>query len=433
MKNNMCVAFKPALASALLSAFCYPAYASSDFTFTGGVGLEAHDNAGLAESDEESDTKRIVSADIGYKKDDGVINADIGYSAEYGDYVHDVQGDETAINGRSTLTWLIAPRQLDAVLYHQISQQLTDRRGLDVESNRDERSILTAGFNGYLHFSPVDSLVLAPRFSDVHYQESDNSDSKRASVAATWDHKLSKVSALDLQATYDDVKFADDEENDYRSPGLMLSFNTALARLHYQLGVGASRINRDSGKDFSGSKAIAAIDYKGDGGQEWGASYVRQLTDSSIGLAGAELQLTNFESNDSNSGEVDIVQQDKVDAYWRNRFSASSQLSLGIGYQKEDYKETPQDQSITYLQLGYQYTINSRWSALLDSRFDRTKFLDDPTTKYDTTRVYLSAIYRPTRPLEVRFSVGQDKRDADNAGTSYTDNVALVGMRYRFF
>lgn len=432
MKNNRYVTFKPALTSALFSMFCFPAYAASDFNFIGGVGLEAHDNAGLVHTDEESDTKRVITADVGYKKDDGVLNADINYLASYSDYVHDVQGDETAINGHSALTWQIAPRQFDAVLYHQITQQLTDRRGLNVESNREERSVVTAGVDGYLHISPVDSVVLAPRFSKVHYQESDNSDSKRASMAATWDHKLNRVSALDLQATYDDVKF-DDGINDYRSPGMMLSFKTALSRLSYQVGLGGSRINRDTGKDFSGSKAIAGIDYKGEEGQEWGASYVRQLTDTSIGLSGAELQLTHFQSNDSNSAVFDIVQQDKLDVYWRNHLSASSQLSLGAGYQKEDYKETLQDQSITYAQLGYTYTINSRWSALLDTRFDRTKFLDDPTTKYDTTRIYVSAIYRPTRPLEVRFSVGQDKRNADNDQASYTDNVALVGMRYRFF
>ncbi len=437
MKNKNRTLFKPSLlkpsvVGALIGAFTCPAFAVSEFTLIGGVGLEAHDNAGLTHSDEQSDTKRIVNADIGYKKNDGALNADVDYRAEYGDYVHDVQSDQTAINGSAQLTWQIAPRQLDVILDHQISQQLTDRRGLNVASNREERSVVTAGVDGYLHLSPVDSVVLAPRFSDVNYQDSNNADSKHAAMAAIWDHKISKISALDLKANYDDVKF-DDSVNNYKAPSVMLSLSTALARLHYQVGIGGNRINPDNGKDFSGSSAIAAIDYHGDDAQDWGASYVRELTDSSVGLSAAELQLTNFQANDSNSNQFDIVQEDKLDAYWRDRIGVSSRLTLNTGYQKEDYKLTPRDQNIAYVQMSYLYTINSRWSTGLDARFDRTKFLDDPRSRYDTTRLYVSAIYHPSRPLEVRFSVGQEKRNADTSALSYTDKIAMIGMRYRFF
>jgi hypothetical protein len=432
MKNKINGACKPAFLGVIVSSLAYPVFATSDLSLSVGVGLEAHDNAGLTNTDEKSDTKRLIDADIGYKKTDGAVNIDMGYAVEYGDYQHDVQSDETAINGKTAITWLIAPRRFDAVLYHQISQQLTDRRGLDVANNREERSVITAGVDGFLHLSNVDSLVLSPRFADVRFRDSDNSNSQRSTMTAALDHKISQVSALDLTASYDHVTF-DDSVNDYNSPGLMLTFRTALSRLSYQIGLGANRINRDTGGDVNGSTVHAAIDYKGDEGRDWGASYVRQLTDTSIGLSGTELSLTNFQSNDSNFGQFDIILENKLDAYWRARINVSNQLSLGAGYQKEDYKDTPQDQNIGYARLGYQYTINSRWSVGLDGRFDRTKFTDDPKQKYDTTRLYLNATYRPSRPVEIRFSVGQDKRDADTAAASYTDKVALVGVRYRFF
>lgn len=432
MKNKSRATRKFIIVGGVMSTLACPAFAVSDFSLVGGVGLEAHDNAGLTNQDKQSDTKRIASADIGYKKDDGAVNADINYVAEYGNYVHDVQSDQTAVNGKAELMWQIAPRQFDAILSHQISQQLTDRRGLDVAGNREERSVLTAGLDGFLHLSPVDSLALAPRFSEVHFQDSTNSNSKRASMGTTWDHKINKVSALDLKLNYDDVKF-DDSVNDYTSPSLMLSFRTALSRLSYQVGLGANRINRDNGKDFSGSNALAAINYHSDSGQDWGASYVRQLTDTSIGLSTAELQINNFQSNDSNFDQVDILQEDKLDAYWRDRITASGQLELNVGYQKDDYKTTPRDENVAYAHAGYQYSINSRWSAGVDARFDRTRFLDDPKQKYDTTHLYLNATYHLSRPLEVRFSIGQDKRNADTSAASYTDKVALMGVRYRFF
>lgn len=431
MKNNIGVTFKPIFAGAVFSALCQPAYAASDLNISGGIGFEAHDNAGLVHRDEESDNKRAVNADIAYTKDDGALNANVAYQFMYADYVHDTQDDDTSINGSTALTWQIAPRRFDAVLYHQIAQHMTDRRGVDVESNREERSVLTGGFNGYLHFSPVDSLIFSPRFSDARFQESEGSDSQRANIILAWNHLISNVSKLVLTTGYDDVKF-DEEENDYTSPSAMLSFHTALSRLSYQIGVGAKRIERDVGEDVDGSTATLVIDYKVDDRQSWGASYIRQLTDTSIGLSGMELQLDNFTSNDSNFDEFDIVQENKVDAYWQGRLGASSQVSLNGGYRKQDYKNTPRDQNIAYAGASFQYAINSRWSAGLNTSFERTKFIEEPELEYDTIRTYLNATYRPARPVEIRASVGQDKRDADPSTASYTDNVVSVGVRYHF-
>jgi hypothetical protein len=278
-----------------------------------------------------------------------------------------------------------------------------------------------------LHFSAVDSLVLSPRFTDVHFSESDSSDSERAALTTTWDHQISSVSALDLSANYDDVTF-DDSVNDYNVSGAMLSFKTALSRLSYELGLGANRISRDTGDDVDGSKINAFVGYHGDEGYDWGASYIHQLTDTSIGLSGVELTSSNFSANDSNSN---IITEDKFDVYWRDKVSASSQLSLGAGYQKQDYEDTPRDQSVANARAGYQYSINSRWSVGVDAGFDHTEFDDEPKEEYDTTRLYVNATYRPLRPLQIRLSIGQDKRDADTDARSYTDNVAMIGLRYQ--
>lgn len=432
MKNKMNGVHKPVVLGICLSGIACPVLATSDLSLSVGAGLESHDNAALSSTDEQSDTKRLINTDIGYKKADGVLNIDMGYSAEYGDYQKDVEGDQTAINGSTSLKWLIAPRQLDAIFNHQISQQLTDRRGLDVKSNREERSVTTAGLDGFVHFSSVDSIVLSPRFTDVRFSESNNSDSQRAAMMTTWDHKISSVSALDLSVNYDHVTF-DDSLNDYNLSGAMLSFKTTLSRLSYELGLGANRISRDSGEDVNGSRVNALVDYHGGEGRDWGVSYIHLLTDTSIGMSGVELTSNNFSANDSNSNQFDIITEDKLDAYWRDKVSASSQFSLGGGYQKEDYKDTPRDQSVAYGEAGYQYTINSRWSTGIDGRYEHTKFLDDPTDEYNTTRVYLNVTYHPLRPLAIRFAIGQDKRDADTSSNSYTDKVFVVGFQYRVF
>ena len=418
--------------SGLMTGLGSSVFAADQLSLSAGGGLELHDNAAHLDTDEKSDLRRFVNTDIGYQKTDGQIRADIGYRAERSDYLRDYDEDNTAIDGRGMVQWLIAPRLLDASLSHQISQSQRDRRELDVASNRERRSITTAAINGYLHLSPVDSIILSPRFSDVSFEDSTDSDSQRSSMTVAWQHELSQISSLSLNANYDHVTF-DESTNDYDSPSVMLLFKSALSRLSYQIGLGRTRFDRDEGKDFSGSTAQLAVDYVSPEGIEWGGSYLHQLTDSSVGLSSFEFSLNDFDSGDSNFEQFDVIKIDRAEAYWKQRLNASNQLNANISYRKEDYKETPQDQNVGSVQLGYLYTINSSWSAGIDARYERTKFVDEPTQKYDTTRVRLNATYRVSRPLEIRFSVGQDKRDADEPSDSYTDNIALVGVNYRFF
>lgn len=418
--------------SGLMTGLSSPLFAADQLSLNAGGGLELHDNAAHLDTDEKSDLRRFINADIGYHKTDGNIRADIGYRAERSDFLRDYDEDNTALDGRGTLKWLIAPRLLDASLSHQISQTQSNRRELDVASNRERRSITTAAINGYLHLSAVDSIVLSPRFSDVSFEDSTDSDSQRSSMTVAWQHELSQVSSLSLNANYDHVTF-DESINDYDSPSVMLLFKAALSRLSYQIGLGGTRFDRDEGEDFDGSTAQLAVDYVSPEGTEWGGSYLHQLTDSAVGLSSFEFSLNDFDSGDSNFDQFDVIKIDRVEAYWKQRLNASNQINADIGYRKEDYKETPQDQNVGYLQLGYTYTINSLWSAGFDGRYERTKFVDEPTQKYNTTHLRLNATYRVTRPLEIRFSIGQDKRDADESSNSYTDNIALIGMNYRFF
>jgi hypothetical protein len=197
--------------------------------------------------------------------------------------------------------------------------------------------------------------------------------------------------------------------------------------------VGYNKIDRDEGKDFSGASANMGLDYKSESGFTGGATFVRQLTDSSIGLSGLELSNENFNSNDSNFEEPDTILKNKLDLYADQRFTAASSAHLGIGYLKEDYKDTQQDQDTAYVQVGYGYTLNSYWSVEADVHYERIEFLDDPNDlRYNTTRSTLTVTYKPLRALDVSLGVGQEKRTANVAATEYTDNFTILGVKYRF-
>jgi hypothetical protein len=398
-----------------------------------GAGLEYHSNAARTSIDEQSDVAQLARAAVSWRDLTGPLSADIGYGVEYRDYQDDVEDDETAVNGRANLNWRALPRRLDVILQHQISETQTDLRTVDTPSNRERRSVLTGGLNGYLNFSSVDSLVISPRYTEVTFSESEQSDSQRSSVGASWVHALDAVSRFTVGGDVGRVKFNDTPQQDYDSQLVQVGYETALARLSYSVSGGVSRFDRDELDDVDGHLIRAGVNYQGDG-FDVGGNFVSELTDSSIGLSANEFSLTNFQANDTNFNQVDVIQRTQMDLFWTRQFDASRTLNLTVGATRDDYDIQPQDQDRAYVEAGYRHALSTFLTLDARARFERTEFTDDPLGReYDDTRVTLAAQYRFTQDLDATLSLSREERSADDELFEYTDNVAMLTINYRLF
>ena len=178
-----------------------------------GAGLQYHDNAGLRSEDEESDLERRAFLEVGFDRPDPVLPVLLNYRVERSDFQDDIEDDRTAIEGASRLTWVALQRTLDFTVSHQISDQVQNRAGADVNSNRERRSIISASANGYAHLSKVDSIILTPQFSDVRLQDTTGSNSTHSALNLAWEHKLSAISALQLSGSKERARFDDSEDD----------------------------------------------------------------------------------------------------------------------------------------------------------------------------------------------------------------------------
>jgi hypothetical protein len=398
-----------------------------------GAGLEYHSNAARTSVDEQSDVAQLARAAVTWRDLNSPLSADVGYAVEHRDYKDDVEDDETAVNGRANLNWRALPRRLDVILQHQISETQTDLRTVDTPSNRERRSVLTGGLNGYLNFSAVDSLVISPRYTEVTFSESEQSDSQRASVGASWVRALDAVSRLTVGGDVGKVEFDDSPQQDYDSQLVQIGYEAALSRLNYSVSGGVSRFNRDVLDDVDGHVVRAGINYRGDG-FDVGGNFVSELTDSSIGLSGSEFSLSNFEANDANFNQVDVIERSQLDVFWNQQLDGSRSINLTIGAALDDYEALPQDQKRAYVEAGYRHELSTFLTLDARARFERTDFTDDPLGReYDDTTVTLAAQYRFTQDLDVRLSLTREDRSADDAVSEYTDNIAMLTVNYRLF
>jgi len=407
-------------------------WAASDFGLDLGLGAERHSNAALVSTNEKADTARFAELNLTWRDSDSALKADVGYGVRRRDFVDDVQDDQTAVDGRAALKWDVVPKAFDVILQHQISQTLGDQRLADTTNNSERRSVLTGGVDGYLHLSTVDAIVISPRYTDVKFSQSTQSNSQRTGSDIDWQHQISAVSGFGVSTNYTQAKF-EDSLQDYNSSSVNLNFATALARLSYSVAGGYNWIKRDHFEDVSGYTAKLVGAYRGDN-LEMGGSLVRELTDTSIGLSQQSFSTANFTANDSNFNQPDILTRTQADLFARWNWTQSTQLNASIGATTDRYRATLLDQDQYSARVGVTHELSSRWSLDLSDRYQKTKFLDDPTNlEYKEMVVTAGARYQFNPKLSLRFEVSRLDRKANVSTAEYTDKVGLVSVNYRFF
>ena len=215
----------------------------------------------------------------------------------------------------------------------------------------------------------------------------------------------------------------------------MLSYSTQLAHLTYTVGGGYNKIERDDASfdDANGYTAKIAVDYI-ETGYSWGGSVVRQLTDSAIGLSGFEMSIANFSASDGNVDEFDIVESTQADLHGSRQVGTSSQINGSVGYVLQDYEETPRDEKTYFAQLGYHYTINTRWSVGLDARYEDSQFTDDPNDLRQKDKIINATLnHQYSERLTSSVVVGRKERDANVSGREYIDNYVMLNASFRFY
>jgi len=411
-------------------AGAHTVFAASEFGVDLGLGAERHSNAALVSTNEKADTARLADLNLIWRDSDSALKADVDYGVQRRDFIDNVQADQTAINGRAALKWDVAPKAFDVIVQHQISQTLGDQRLADTTNNRERRSVLTGGVDGYLHLSTVDAIVISPRYTDVKFNHSTQSNSQRSGSDVDWQHQISVVSSLGVSTNYTQAKF-DDSLQDYNSSSVELNFATALSRLSYSVAGGYNWIKRDHFADANGYTTKLVGSYKGEG-FDVGGSVVRELTDTSIGLSQQSFSIENFTANDTNFAQPDIVTRTQADLFALWYLAQSTQLDVRVGATTDDYRVTLRDQDQYSARVGVTHELSSRWSVELSDRYLQTKFLDDPANlEYKEMVVTAGARCQLNPKLSLRFELSRLNRQANVSTAEYTDKVGLVSVNYR--
>lgn len=402
---------------------------SIEINLNGVLGAEYTDNARKSAVDEESDVKTTLAVNVGLNYEFKDLDAVVNYDIRYHDYDKDTQDDTKTINGDARVVFAQFKNKLVWRLSNSRRNIVRDKSLLDVQDNRQDRSITSISPELTLNLTGSNALITNLKYSDISYEDSEDLDSERQGGVVSFRHLISKVDNLSLRLTYDDVTFGDDDA-DYEYTQAALIYSTTLSRINYQLALGINESSVDD-EDVDGDYINATVNYSHNG-SEISFDLNQQLTDPSQGNDNQFLlEGSQFDGLDTT---LDVYERSSAGLRYSSDFICEScNFSLGAVYIEEDFDNDIFDNDEYGVDVSFTYNLNSSTSLGASAGYRDYTFDDESRFGFERNNyeLFFNTVFAKT--LSLRAYVRMEERDSDSGGTSFDESVIGFAANYRFY
>ena len=392
------------------------------------AGLEHTSNALKREMNEQSELEQHVAAGIKLAHVGSSVEVDIDYDATHIAYDKETEDDETSVVGNATLVYEQIKQQLFWTLENSRSNILSDKAAVDVQSNREDRSITTASSRLILRPEKVNSVLTELSYTNVEYEDSAEQDSNHIGADVSWLHKLSKVDTASVNLSYRDVSF-DLGKGEYEYYLATVAYAAELARINYSIYAGYNESKRDEGV-FRGNYFRAEANYKG-GASDWSLGLLQELTDTSRGNNNTSTSQGDF---DGSGTEIDLYERTNLTlGYVGNGLCAACTFNIDLNYEAQDYETLHDDNN----ELGVKATLAYELTRLISIKglvgYRELAFTgQNIRDNYDITYYGMRLQQGVTKAFSVNYALIYEERDVHAASGGYDELRGGITLRYLF-
>lgn len=406
--------------------------AALDWGIGAEAGLRYESNPTKVSSNEKSDYRRIGQIDGFVDYEGAHTTAKARYEALHESWNDNSLSDRNTVTGYGEFNW--QPTEYFRWYAQDQSQDLiVNNAAADTSSNRNVRNTLTTGAEFTAHVTQVDSIGVQPVYQRVSFQESTGTDSTRPGATLYWQHLLSEVSYVSLNAFAEKIKFDGNSQGDIKRQNFYAEYSAQLSRLEYKLQLGYTWTNPASGSSTNGvlMRFNANYNYQNQTIQVF-ATHV--ITDNSIGLNGSSVAGLSFNPQDTNIQQFDVVTRDQAYiSYLVTLPDGRWNLGANYRYDKQNFENLPNDERRNIFELRAGYQFNPAVSLNAYANYEKREFLSDPQNRTDNLYTFgLSLGYNFFRYGSIIIGAERQKRDSDVSGADYTNNAVFARIRLTF-
>lgn len=401
-----------------------PAYAI-DFGAQVGVTYSTSDNVNLQTAgNEQSDHLRQLLANVRLDHDSPLYFLDLDYSLLGIDYKNDFQQDNNTVSGRGLVTWVPLPRRFEWEAMHLRTENTADNRLVPNNNNDETRNVFSTGPNLILGLGTVDDLVIKPRYTDIDFERSVQSNSQRVGGSIEWVRELSGLSQFALRVGHEEADYDSNVEQTFSV--LVAEYTANLRQANYQVRLGYGEAETLTGEDVSGPIGRISANFVINGSPLL-ILYERLFTDTSLGsIETTLLSDTRYalgSGGAQNFNQIDVLLTDNAFiGYSFLNVCSRCELVLSAGMNKQDYEIQAIDQDVLNFNAGLNYAFTQNFRAGVAVQVLERDFLNTAPQRKDDELTYgVNFAYSWLRNLQIGFNVGQQERDSNIPGNDYEE------------
>lgn len=380
------------VSTCMVAALLVAPVSAVDLNWRASVGTDFSDNGRRTAEDPISERQDRLGLNISAGDALPYAQYNLAYNWGYTSFSEGSQEDRSLVDGGSSLTLGRRQGLLQLQVDHNRRISLIDPRDQNINSNLDERSILTVGPRLNLPVSSVDLVTVSYDESAITYNTDSSRDSKRKSASVSYRHRVSEVDNLSLRYTSQKISYLEIEDYEYSYSRVNLGYEAQLRNLTYDLSVGYNEVDQDEtqvGDTTFGLDLEYALT-----GFTIGVSALREITDNSLreGAEGprvsgvaegdvAEGNVTSGEPSGAGSGFNGSDQYQRklaVISLQAQNVCARCTLDFSFSREQEVYRTLSINDSVEdILRASFRYRLSDRSSLGIQSRMREQVFEDE--------------------------------------------------------
>lgn len=415
--------------------WCVSTVNAGEFSYGLGYFGEYSDNIRLAPKNPEHEWTNIAVAGMAYQELGPTLAAHVDAEAQYYNYTQQTYTDAPRYYADAAAIWAISPQRLNWVVVDRADQSLLNSSRPATPDNLTNTNVLSTGPDFFMHFGPVNTMVLGGRYGRASYADGGTSND-RYSGSARWLYESNSTTNYSLNYEYLRVFYDDAVLNDnYQRHDLYLQTDIHEANNLVLLDVGATHIFQERGGETRGpafrlnatrrlttestASLLAASEFL-----DPAADLLTTVT-SATSVTGA-LTMPTFPATRDVTG--DFYKTRRLEGYYTYT-GATLGAGTGLYYRDVNYQTTPMDR--TEVGLRQDVTLNPAGllSTMLYARYVQTEYHNFVRNDADT-QIGLLVLYRLTPNLRTTAELRRTWRNSTDPAQEYTNNLFLVSLVY---
>jgi hypothetical protein len=419
---------------------CLLLLSSTAFAETNGVDInisaasELSDNA----TRESLESEKIEERQNTYA---GAVNAHFSnqwmlFASDYNvmreDYLKDSQEGYTTLEGKTKFVWGGETQPFSLQLGHMRTSLLNSPDAINLNKNRDERTILSVEPSYKLQLKNANLVLLKASVMESSYRDEDSKKAQRSGLDVAWERGITKVDRIQLVAQHSTTKFDAAPDSDYQYENISVLYAVTLNSLQYLLKVGQNRAEPESNVDsVSHPSYQVEVNYK-TGNNLIRFSSEQRIDDTSFGRTNQSIDST---STAAKAVGLDLINIQASEISWTTKaLCERCDFTLRVTKNKEEYNSLSannnDDQSVG-ARLSYRFS-RAATISVDGSRHERSFTHAGGLDDFDVVQSRVAFNYALLHDLKLSVFVKKEDRSSNDLLKSYDENITGLSLSYSF-